>query len=53
MDGRRRFLDVWAQMRPIDIPSSAWLLTFFENREFIALVWKPDAFPQPSGPKSG
>jgi hypothetical protein len=28
-----------------DIPmSSAWLLTFFENRKFIALVWKPTFF---------
>jgi hypothetical protein len=30
-----------------DIPmSSAWLLTFFENRKFIALVWKPTFFAQ-------
>ncbi|MGI8839040.1 MAG: hypothetical protein ACR2H4_20740 [Pyrinomonadaceae bacterium] len=30
-----------------DIPmSSAWLLTFFENRRFIALVWKPTSFSQ-------
>jgi hypothetical protein len=31
-----------------DIPmSSAWLLTFFENRNFVALVWKPDSLLLP------
>lgn len=36
-----------------DIPmSSAWLLTFFENRRFIALVWKTISFSQPSPPET-
>jgi hypothetical protein len=34
--------EVFDQFEDI-LMSSAWLLAFFENRKFIALVWKPDS----------